>query len=99
MRVRPLVQAPLAASLEFEMLRRVGDEHSFAVDAGFGDRLVENAPGRTDKWLAGDVLFVAGLFTDHHQPRLRWAFARHPLRGVPVERAAGGCGPGPPGGR
>ena len=59
--VRPLVQPPLAALFELEVLDRMGDEDVAAPDAGVVQRPVENAAGRPDEGLAGEVLLVAGL--------------------------------------
>src|SRR3546814_11846423 len=53
-RVRLLVDAPLAAALELEMLDRVGDVGCGAVDAGVRERLVEDAAGWPDDGTAGD---------------------------------------------
>src|SRR6185312_8516404 len=47
--VRPLVQAALAAWLEFEMLDGIGDEDLVAVDAGFVERLREKPASRPDE--------------------------------------------------
>jgi hypothetical protein len=58
--VGPLVQPALAAPLVLEMLDRVGDESVLPRDAGVFERGVENAAGRPDEWLSGQVLPVAG---------------------------------------
>ena len=86
--VRLLVDAPLAARLEFEMLDRVGDVDAGAVDAGLGKRAVEQLAGRADERPAGEILLIAGLLADEHERRVARALAEHGLgRGLP-ERAA-----------
>src|SRR3712207_8598645 len=39
-----------------------------AVDAGLGQRLVQQPPGRADERLALAVLLVTGLLADEHDP-------------------------------
>src|SRR5262245_9528845 len=86
--IRTLVQAPLAAHLEFEMLDRVGDESIAARNAGLFERLIEDPPGRTHERLAGEVFLVAGLLADQHEPGAGAPFPRNDLGGELVERAA-----------
>ena len=88
-RVGGLVDAPLAAPLELEMLDRVGDIGAGAVHARLGQRLVQQLPRRPDEGPPGQILLVAGLLADEHQRRVQRAFAEHGLRRVLVERAAG----------
>src|ERR1700722_309350 len=92
--VRLLVQPPLAALLELEMLDCAGDEHRLAVDAGLDDGAVEDAAGRADERMALLVFLIARLLADQHDPRVLRPFARHDLRGGAIERAAraGGFG-------
>src|SRR5437016_2478629 len=54
-----LVQAAFAARLELEVLHRIGDEGLVARNAGIGQCLIEQAPGRPDERLAGEVLLIA----------------------------------------
>src|SRR6185295_6277915 len=86
--VRLLVNAPLAARLEFEVLHGIRDVDAGAVDAGLGERAVEHLPGRSDERLAGQILLVARLLADEHDPRVRRPLAEHGLGRVLVERAA-----------
>ena len=69
--VRLLVQPPLAALLELEMLDRIGDENLAPVDTRIGKRAVEDAARRPDEWLAGAILLVTRLLAHQHQPRAR----------------------------
>src|SRR5215207_8674980 len=59
-----------------------------AVDAGFFERLIENAARRPDEWMAGDILLVARLFADHQQGCLGRPFSRYDLRRIAVQRTA-----------
>src|ERR1700676_752304 len=73
----PPGQADFSARDEFEMFHRIGDVDLVAVDADFFQRPVEHLPVRSDEWLAGKVLLVAGLLADqHHLGSLR-TFAEH----------------------
>src|SRR3954466_5332281 len=67
-----LVQAALAARLEFEVLHRIGDEGLIARNAGIGERLVEDAPRWPDEWLAGEILLIARLLADQHDLGVVW---------------------------
>jgi len=60
---RPLVQPALAALDVLEVLDRVGDVGRLAVDAGLGQRPVEDPPGRADERPAL-LLLVARLLAD-----------------------------------
>jgi hypothetical protein len=82
------VQPAFAAHFMLEMLDRIGDEGLFPRDPGIVQRLVEDPAGRADERLAGDVFFVARLLTHQHEGGVAWAFARHRLRSVTVERTA-----------
>src|SRR5262249_48718637 len=46
---RLLVNAPLAALLELEVLDRVGDVDARAIDAGIRERAIEQLPSRADE--------------------------------------------------
>jgi hypothetical protein len=78
-RVRFLVNAPLAARLPFEMLDDVRDVDAPAVDAGFDERAVEEFPGRAHEWMPAQILFVPRLLADQHQLRRRRAFTENGL--------------------
>ena len=92
--VRPLVQPALAAHLMLEMLDRIGDESLLAGNAGVLERGIEDAAGRADERLAGEVFLVARLFADQHEIGPARAFARHRLGGIPIERATPAIGLG-----
>jgi hypothetical protein len=61
---RLLVQAALAAQLEFEMLNGVGDIYEPAIDPGFFERAVEQFASGPDERTPRDVLLVARLLAD-----------------------------------
>src|SRR5947209_3797020 len=48
--IRLLMDAPLAARLELEVLHGIRDVDARAIDAGFGKRALEHLPGRTHEW-------------------------------------------------
>src|SRR5512144_361143 len=81
---RGLVDAPLALRLPLEVLDDVGDVGVAALDFGLLQRLVQDPPGWADERMALDVLAVAGLLADQHQPC--------PLEALPED----GLGPGLP---
>ncbi len=62
------------------MLDDVGDIGELAVDPGFLERPVEQLSGGPDERPAGEVLLVAGLLADEHQPGLWPSFAEDGLR-------------------
>src|SRR5262249_16603814 len=62
--IRALVQAALAAHLMLEVFDRIGDEYILARDAGVLQRLIQEAAGGTDKWVASQVFLVARLLAD-----------------------------------
>src|SRR3546814_1957678 len=71
------------------MLDRIGEEEPAAVEPGLCDRLVEQAAGGADEGPALYILLIARLFAHQHDARRRRPLARHPLRRVAIERAAG----------
>ena len=58
-----------------------------AIDAGLGERLVEEPSGRPDEGQALLVLLVAGLLAHQYHARVGVAGAEHRLGGVGPERA------------
>ena len=66
--------------LPLEVLDRVGDVDLVAVDAGGGERLVEQAPRGADERMALFVLLVAGLLADEHDARVTRPLAEDGLR-------------------
>ena len=89
-----LVDAPLAAQLEPEMLDRVGDVDVGRVDAGVVDRLAQQPAGRADERQALLVLDVAGLLADEDDPGVRGAAAEDGLGGVLVSSQPSAAGRG-----
>ena len=92
-RVRLGVNPPLAARLPLEVLHRVGDVGLTPIDTGFLEGAIEQLAGRPDERPATQVLVVARLLTDEHDPRVSLAFAEDGLGRALIEvtaRAAGG---------
>src|SRR5262249_13547092 len=87
--IRPLVQPAFSALLELEMLHRIGDEYLRAIEPRIHECAVEHATGRSDEWLAGEVLVVARLLADEHQWRRGRSFAGDDLGGVAIKRTPG----------
>lgn len=87
-RIGPLVQAPFAAWLEFEMLYCVGDEDRLAVDARVSQGLCQNATRGADERSTLLVFLVAGLLAYHHKTGSRRTFPGHNLACVFIERTA-----------
>jgi hypothetical protein len=85
--VRLVVEAALAACLPLEVLDRVREIHVAPLDLRVGERLVEDASGRSDERVAGEVLAVAGLLAHQHHAGRRRAFPEHGLRRPTVEIA------------
>src|SRR5438270_9885931 len=61
-----VVNAPLAARDEFEMLDGIGDVNGRPVDARLLERGVEQCPRGTDERPPGKVLLIARLLADEH---------------------------------
>ena len=61
-----LVEPALAARLELEVLHRVGYVHARAIDAGFGERPVEELSRRADERTPCEIFLVAGLLPHEH---------------------------------
>ncbi len=85
--IRLLVQAALAARLEFEVLHRIGDVGAAAVEAGFRQRAIEKLARRPDERAAGEIFLVARLFADEQNRRGARPFAENGLRRRRPERA------------
>ena len=85
-----LVDTPLAVgrALEPEVLDRVGDVGSRTVNAGLGERLVEQTACRADEWPSFAVFDVSGLLTYQHDRRTGRAGAENGLGRVLEEFAA-----------
>ncbi len=88
-RSRRLVDPALAALLELEVLDRVGDVDSLAVEADLGQRPVEHLAGRADERRAMPVFLISRLLTHEYDARVGRPAAEDRLGGVTVEVAAG----------
>ena len=86
---RRLMDPPLAALHELEMLHGVRDVDPLAVQADLGQRAVEDLTGRADERRALEVFLVSRLLAHEHDPRVGRAAAEDRLRGVAIELAAG----------
>ena len=81
---RFLVDPSLAALLEFEVFHGICDIDVGTVDTGIFEGSLEKRASGTDEWTPGEILFIAGLLTDHNNTR-RWrTFAQNGLSGVAV---------------
>jgi hypothetical protein len=88
-----LVDAALAAQLVLEMLHRVGHVEPLARPSEFRHGAIEQPPGRAHERPTRQILLVARLLADHHQPRMHRPFAEDRLRRALAQRAlAAGIG-------
>src|SRR5262249_59755234 len=85
---RLLVDPPLAALLEREVLHRVRHVDARPVEPGLGERVVEHAARRPDEGPPLPVLVVPRLLPYHDDAGRGVALAEDGLRGPEVERAA-----------
>ena len=85
---RRLVNAPLAAQLEAEMLDGVGDVRVALAHARFRHQLPQQPPRRADERSTFLILDVARLLADQHQRRMPRALAGHGLGRARAEVAA-----------
>jgi hypothetical protein len=91
-----LVDAALAGADELEVLDRVGEVDAAALDAGLGQRPLEQLAGRADERPPLQVLLVARGLAHEDHAGLGPALAEHGLRRLAVEiagLAALGLGP------
>ena len=79
---RLLVQPNLARRPPLEVLHRVGEVDVRPVDAGLGQRPIEQSAGRTDEGMALDVFTIAWNLAHQHEARGHRPFAEHGLRRV-----------------
>src|SRR3954452_17486217 len=86
--LRRLVDAPLSALLEVEVLDRVRDIDVFAVDAGSLERLVQLAPGRAHEWAPLAIFAVARHLAYEHHAGLLQPLAEDSLGRPPPQRTA-----------
>jgi hypothetical protein len=85
---RRLVDAPLAARLEKEMLDGVRHVDAVGCDARFVEQRAQQSAGRPDERPALLILLVAGLLADEHQARVGRPFTGDALRRVLPQLAA-----------
>src|SRR3984893_9911578 len=90
--VRLLVQATLPLRFALEVLDGVRDVDASTIDARFLERLIEDAPGRTDEGLAFDILAIARLLAHEHDLGMLRPLAKDGLGAglVEVTRATAG---------
>ena len=77
---RFLMKAAFAGGLPLKVLDGVGHVDRLAIDARLDQCLVEQASGGSDKRMALEVLFIAGLLADHHYAGVSRAFTKNGLR-------------------
>ena len=82
-----LMDAPLAAFFEFEVLYGIRYVDVRAIDTGLLHSPVQQAACRADERLPSEIFFIAGLLADHHDTRARPSLAEYGLRGMSVEIA------------
>jgi hypothetical protein len=82
-----LMDAPLPALSETEVLDHVADIRVATVDARPIECLVEHPAGRPDERVTLAILAVARLLADEHQPRPGTSLSHHRLGGVLVQLA------------
>ena len=107
-----LVDAPLAALGELEVLHGVRDVHVLAVQSDLDQRAVEHLAGRTDEGRALAIFLIAGLLAHQHdacsgraRPKTVWVawrkrsqpWQRALARAELVERGVGGMNAPAPG--
>src|SRR5437868_3027727 len=79
-RVRPLMDAALAARLPLEVLDHVRHVRLTPVYASLVERAIQHLPRRTHEWCTGHVLAVARLLADEHEPGALGSLAEDGLR-------------------
>ena len=82
------VDPPLSTKRELEVLDRIGDIDRRAIDPRLFECFVEKGTRWTNKWPAGQILLVAGLFADEHDVGIERPFAKDRLRRIPVKVTA-----------
>src|SRR5690348_12966326 len=81
--------ATFALWFPFEMFDGIGDVDIPPGDPGLFQCFVQNAPGRSDKWMALQIFLVAGLLSDKDDICVSGAFAKHRLGRMLIEVATG----------
>lgn len=94
--IRLLVDPPLAALDEAEVLDRVGQIGVLLSDPCLVHRAMQQAPGRPDERLTVTVLHVSGLLADEHHLGVRGTAGEHDLScRLPEFAPSAACGRGP----
>src|SRR5690242_19686380 len=88
-RVGLLVEASLAARLILEMLHRIGDVDSRALDTGRFEGGIEDPAGGADEGAPGELLLIARLLADQHHMSVGRTLAEYGLSRVLVKVATG----------
>jgi hypothetical protein len=92
--VGTLVQTPLAARLEFEVLDGVGDKDPLAVEPRATQGLIEDSAGGPHERTSGEILGVAGLLSHQHDRGPSRSFAADRLGRMTPKIAAAARGEG-----
>jgi hypothetical protein len=87
-RARALMYAAFAPLLELEVFYCIGDENLVARNGRLLQGASQEAAGRPDKRLAGEVLTIAGLLAHEHQPGAERALTGDHLRCTLIKVAA-----------
>ena len=85
--VRFLMEPPFASWLPFEMLHRVSDVAFLAIQAGLGQRSIQQPASWSDEWTPFAILGIARLFAEQDNLCIAWPFTEDRLRRVLVKRA------------
>lgn len=90
------MQASFATLHKLKVLHDIGQINFFSRQLHFGERGIEQLPGRADERLTGQVLRIARLFADEHDARVCRAAAKDSLGRVTSQFASRttvcGCG-------
>src|ERR1700750_3377520 len=77
--IRFFMNPAFAPRFPFEMFDYIGDISLRAVNAGFFQGAVKQSSGGTNKRFPAEILFVARLFTNEHDPGPATAVAKNSL--------------------
>lgn len=83
-----LVYSSLAALFELKMFHGVGDVDVRPFDCRIGEGAVEKRTRRADEGAASQILSIARLLSDKHNPRGDRTFSKNRLRGCAIQIAA-----------
>ena len=74
------VDAAFATWFSLKMFDHIGDVSLRAIDAGFSERIIEQATCGSNKGFALEILFIAWLLADKHHDSAAASFAEDGLR-------------------